>query len=181
MRGLLVPIFLLTASPAMAEWHTAHRLNAVVIYTAAVGDPHGPMLSIQCDRRQLSTTVYWRQPMAGSNVQSLSYRLDGSAWVREQWQLSTTHDALGQWDWRAVPLTRRLLEAKQLSIRAITRRGTAVEAKFNVAGLNNAISPIAKACPASARGLQRRGVTVAASTCDFLCRLRAFKNDTLGM
>lgn len=144
---LFVLLMLSSAFPTRAEWYQAERPpKTVLIYTAAMGAGPQPVLSVQCSGLETSLTVHWHQPMAGYYTQAVAYTIDSLSPRIAQWRLSTDKTTLGSWGPEAIPLALLLIGKTQLSVRAITRRGSAVIANFNVVGLERAVTSVAHAC-----------------------------------
>ena len=158
IAGLLAGI---VAAPASAEWYRAQRApGSFLVYTLAgaarpaIAPAHAavaaktnpPMLAIECTSGEPRVVVYWREPMAGFYGQAVRYSIDGAAPRIEQWRLSTDQESMGHWGAAAATLARRLTGGRTLTVRATTRRGTAVEATFKLEKLAEAGALLARAC-----------------------------------
>ena len=84
--------------------------------------------------------------MAGFYGQAVRYTIDGAGARTEQWRLSTDQENMGHWGGAAVSLVRRLTGGRNLTVRAINRRGVPMEATFRLANLQQAAGPVARAC-----------------------------------
>ena len=62
-------------------------------------------------------------------------------------QRSNDHQALGFWQGQSsIPFIRQLLNGSELYVRAIPFNESRIEARFSIAGLNDAIRPLRSAC-----------------------------------
>jgi type VI secretion system protein VasI len=77
----------------------------------------------------------------------VDFRIDSRAPTHVMMQRSNDYRALGLWQGQsAIPFVRQLLNGSELYVRAIPLNESRVEARFPIAGLDEAIRPLRAAC-----------------------------------
>jgi len=107
------------------------------------------MFSLQCAEGNISAILQFGKDvlrdLEGSG--NVVYRVNGRSEALQAFQQSTDGTAMGLWSSDvAVPFIERLIGATSLNIEAIPYRDQPIKARFNVAGLDKAITPLREAC-----------------------------------
>ena len=77
----------------------------------------------------------------------VTHRIDAEKAATVHMDASTDHAALGLWSGeRAIPLIKKLLGKKTLTVRMVPFSESPVTATFNVSGIEKAIQPLRQAC-----------------------------------
>jgi type VI secretion system protein VasI len=77
----------------------------------------------------------------------VDFRIDSRAPAHVMMQRSNNYRALGLWQGQSsIPFVRQLLNGSELYVRAIPLNESRVEARFPIAGLDEAIRPLRAAC-----------------------------------
>ncbi|TXH85512.1 MAG: hypothetical protein E6Q77_00360 [Rhizobium sp.] len=91
--------------------------------------------------------------MSSLNGGTVTYRIDKRPAAKKGMRESTDHQALGLWTaGEAIPFARDLFGAQSLYLQAVPHSESSVSADFDVAGLEQAIKPLAEACKWPAGG-----------------------------
>ena len=106
-------------------------------------------LIIRCMENTTSLYTHWGGHFMSDNRNSgrVDYRVDTQKASRVNMTESTNNKSLGLWSGgQSIPFIKKLLDAKQLYIRATPYSESAVEMSFNITGLQKAIEPLREAC-----------------------------------
>lgn len=77
----------------------------------------------------------------------VEYRIDEKKAASRNFDASTDNRALGLWSGnRSIPVIKQMLDGETLLVRFTPFNESPVTARFNISGLNNAISPLREAC-----------------------------------
>ena len=78
---------------------------------------------------------------------SVTYRVDNAKPSKREMSASTDNKALGLWSGgTAIPFIKKMLKAKQITMRVTPYNQSPITVTFPVSGLNEALTPIQKAC-----------------------------------
>lgn len=85
--------------------------------------------------------------MSSTNNGTITYRIDKRPAAKKGMRESTDHQALGLWSAsEAIPFAKDLFGAQSLYLQATPHSESPVSAEFEIAGLEQAIKPLADAC-----------------------------------
>jgi type VI secretion system protein VasI len=113
------------------------------------GTPVRLELNITCRERKTDLYIffggYFMSSTLGGGV--VTYRIDDRPAQKKPFAESNDHKALGLWSAsEAIPFIKQMFAASKLLIRAVPYSQNAVTAEFRIAGLQEAIAPLAQAC-----------------------------------
>ncbi|MGO4722434.1 MULTISPECIES: type VI secretion system-associated protein TagO [unclassified Inquilinus] len=113
----------------------------------SIGRSDEALLLTTCRKGRTDLFVQWPSYLGSTEQIAVRYRLDDGAIERDSWAPATSGRAAGLWsDGIAIPLIKRLLEAKKFTV-AMTGRSTAeASVVFDLTGLPEAIKPLRAAC-----------------------------------
>lgn len=105
-----------------------------------------PTLIVRC--KENKTVIYINySAFLGSDEGYLTYRIDKGTAQRVEWGISTNHYSIGLWSGNgSIPFIKKLFGKKQLLTRVEPYSESPVTTTFHIAGLEEAIKPLRKAC-----------------------------------
>jgi type VI secretion system protein VasI len=106
-------------------------------------------LSVYCRESKTDVIFYFAGQFMSDNAGggAITYRIDKRPAKTQYFRESNNHEALGLWDGgEAIPFIKSLFGAERLFVRATPFNESAVSSEFVIAGLEDAIKPLRKAC-----------------------------------
>lgn len=112
------------------------------------GNKKRAVLMLRCKENTTSAFInFGGHFMSSLNHGTVTYRVDKRPSRRKRMTNSNNHTALGLWSGgTAIPFIKELFGGKRLYVSATPMSESAVEAEFNIGGLETAIAPLRKAC-----------------------------------
>ncbi len=107
------------------------------------GQIHRPSLCIRCSENKTHIYVIWDMPLGRRDV-LVTERLDAQKPSSKEWEISSDQKACFRP--AAIDFIKSLIRHNKLLLQIIPENETAYTAEFSLAGLQNAIAPLRKAC-----------------------------------
>lgn len=112
------------------------------------GKPSRFTLMIACRENSTNIWVHFGGHfMSDYQHGRVTYRVDKKTAQRKQFKESNNHEALGLWNGGAsIPFIKSLFGANRLFVQATPHSESAVDAEFDITGLETAIQPLRESC-----------------------------------